>query len=135
MTIIPAGEPLPETTAPEVRYGEENSEPQVTRVVLHVEYGDGTVREYDAREPQDFRLDETMATRKTGLGVSGASGFTGISHAVPSVSVSFTAHPRHNMFIWTSPLLVVSDAVRSAAGMLVQAMGGRVSWPPGSRPR
>jgi hypothetical protein len=129
--IVKAGT-LPELADTGIRYDEEP--PGVTRVVLHVEYADGTVREWDAPEPQGFRLDESMSTRKTGLGVGHAGGFTGVSHAVPSVSVSFTAHPRRNMFIWTSSKLVVSDVMRQAACLLVETMGARVSWPPGSGP-
>jgi hypothetical protein len=76
------------------------------RALVRVDYADGKVREYEARDPQDFRITDpedisTIAFRRTGLSLGAGEGFGAVTAGVPTLSVSFTAHPRHNMDIRT----------------------------------
>lgn len=89
--------------AAEMRYDDPDV---VKRVLVRVEYGDGKVREYEAREPQDFDMNDpeslaSMTVRKTGLPVGAGGGFVPMSAAVPSLRLSFTANPRYNLHIRT----------------------------------
>ena len=91
--------------AAQMRYEDENPD-AVARVLVRVEYADGRIREYEAAEPQEFRISNpqdmsTMSMRRTRLSVGGGGGFSPMSAMVPTLSLSFAAHPRHNMLIRT----------------------------------
>ena len=73
----------------------------VARVFIRVEYADGRIREYQAREPQDFQASESMSIREAGFKVSAGGLFMAPSVAVPLFTMSFTANPRHNLHIRT----------------------------------
>jgi hypothetical protein len=97
--LVPAPKPA------EMRYEDEDPD-AVTRVLVRVDYADGRIREYEAREPQQFRISDpesmaTMSFRRTGLSVAAGGGFAGVTAGVPTLSLSFAAHPRHNMHIRT----------------------------------
>ena len=95
-----SGEIVKAPPAAEMRYEPENPD-AVTRVFIRVEYADGRIREYQAREPQDFRASESMSVRTTGLSFPAGGGFSALSAAIPSLRLSFTAHPRWNLHIRT----------------------------------
>ena len=87
----------------EMRY-EDESPDAVARVLVRVEYADGRVREYDAKEPQDFQMNDpesmsSMVARTTRLSLPGGGGFMPLQAMVSSLRLSFTAHPRHNLHI------------------------------------
>jgi len=85
--------------AADTRYTDDSA---VARVFVRVEYADGRIREYQAREPQDFQMnDSSMVVSKTRLSLPAGGGFTPLSRAVSSLSLSFTAHPRWNLHIRT----------------------------------
>ena len=84
--------------AAEMRYEDENPD-AVTRVFIRVEYAGGRIREYQAREPQDFQMNESMSVVPARLRGPGA--FLTGSAAIPSLRLSFTAHPRRNLHIRT----------------------------------
>lgn len=93
-TIEPAPQPA------EVRYEDETPADYVTRVLLVVERSDGSVKEYEAREPQNFEMNDpesfsAQVFRQTGLGI----GATRLTAGVPSLRLSFSAHPRYNLHI------------------------------------
>jgi len=95
-----SGEVVKMPPAADMRY--ESGHPDaVARVFVRVEYADGRIREYQAREPQGFQVSEGMSVRKTGLSFPAGGGFGVLSAAVPSLRVSFTANPRHNLHIRT----------------------------------
>lgn len=73
----------------------------VTRVFVRVEYADGRIREYQAKEPQDFKLRQSMAATQSRGRISAGGLFTPLSMAVPALELSFTAHPRWNLHIRT----------------------------------
>ncbi len=80
----------------------EDADPDaVARVFVRVEYADGRIREYQAKEPQDFQVSDSMTVRKTGLSFPAGGGFSQLSAAVPSLRLSFAAHPRWNLHIRT----------------------------------
>jgi hypothetical protein len=81
-----------------MRYTDDNA---VARVFVRVEYEDGRIREYQAREPQDFQVSESMGIREAGFKVSAGGLFKAPSVVVPSLRVSFTANPRYNLHIRT----------------------------------
>ncbi len=93
-----SGEIVKAPPAVEMRYEPEDPD-AVARVFVRVEYADGRIREYQAVEPQDFKVTDGMAVRPARLGGPGAL-LTG-SAALPSLEVSFTAHPRWNLHIRT----------------------------------
>jgi hypothetical protein len=87
--------------AADIRY-EDASE--VANVTVVVEYRDGRVKEYEAREPQDFQMNDpesisAQVFRQTGLALGAGGGFRGVTAGVPSLSLSFSAHPRYNLHI------------------------------------
>jgi hypothetical protein len=106
MRELEAGEPLEGTLVPadvpvEMRYEDEDPG-KVDWVFVRVEYADGRIREYGARDPQDFTISDpeqvpTMSFRRTGLSAGGM----GVVAAVPSLSLSFTANPRQGLHIRT----------------------------------
>ena len=86
--LVPA--PLPA----EIRYEDETSPDAVTRVLVVVERADGSVKEYEAREPQSFEMNDpesfsAQVFRQT----------TRLTAGVPSLRLSFVAHPRYNLHI------------------------------------
>jgi hypothetical protein len=95
-----SGKIVPAPPAAEMRYEDEDPD-AVARVFIRVEYVDGRIREYQAKEPQDFEVKESMAMRESPFRVSAGGLFTAMKQAVPSLRLSFTAHPRWNMHIRT----------------------------------
>ncbi len=93
-----SGEIVPAPPAAEMRYEDPDA---VTRVFIRVEYADGRIREYQAQEPQDFRLKDGMTMRESPFRVSAGGLFTPLKSALATLSLSFTAHPRWNMHIRT----------------------------------
>jgi len=88
--------------AADVRYTDD----AVTRVFVRVEYADGRIREYQAQEPQDFKMNDpespsSMVMGKTRLSLPAGGGFVPLSRAVSSLRLSFTAHPKWNLHIRT----------------------------------
>ena len=65
----------------------------VTRVFVRVEYADGRIREYQARDPQDFKINnpENSPSMAFGRGMS----------ATREVRLRFRPHPRWNLHIRT----------------------------------
>ena len=85
--------PAEVTTTPpaaDMRYTDDSA---VTRVFVRVEYADGRIREYQAREPQDFRINnpEDAPSMAFSRGMS----------ALREVRLSFRPHPRWNLHIRT----------------------------------
>ena len=83
--------------AADMRYTDDT----VTRVFVRVEYADGRIREYQAQEPQDFRVSDGMTMRQSRARFSAGGIFTPLTNAVATLSLSFTAHPRRNIHIRT----------------------------------
>ena len=81
-----------------MRYTDDSA---VTRVFVRVEYADGRVREYQAQEPQEFEIRQSMAATQSRGRISAGGLFTPLSMAVPALKLSFTAHPRWNLHIRT----------------------------------
>lgn len=84
--LVPAGDPA------DIRYEDEQPADAVTRVVVRVERADGTVKEYEAREPRDFTMNDperifSMAFHVTGLSI----GHTSLRHGASPVQ---PAHPQ-----------------------------------------
>ena len=81
------------TTPPaaDMRYTDDDS--AVTRVFVRVEYADGRIREYQAKDPQDFRMNnpEDAPSMVFGGGMS----------ATREVRLSFRPNPRWNLHIRT----------------------------------
>ncbi len=80
----------------------------VARVLVRVEYADGRIREYEAREPQDFQFNNpedvsssSVAIRPSGLSLPAGGDFRTLWHGVPALRLSFIAHPRWNLHIRT----------------------------------
>jgi hypothetical protein len=89
--------------AADMRYTDDSA---VTRVFVRVEYADGRIREYQAKEPQRFEMNDpesmsSMSFRSTGVSVSAGGLFKPVQAAVSSLRLSFTAHPRWNLHIRT----------------------------------
>jgi len=106
MRELEAGEPIEGAlvSAPPVAdmHYEDEEPDKVDWVFVRVEYADGRIREYGARDPQNFTISNpesvsTMAFRRTGLSAGGM----GVVAAVPSLSLSFTANPRQGLHIRT----------------------------------
>lgn len=93
-----SGEIVKAPPAADMRY-EPDDPDAVARVFIRVEYADGRIREYQAKEPQRFEVSESMSVRKTGLSFPAGGGFSPVRAAVPSLRLSFTAHPRYNLHI------------------------------------
>lgn len=111
---------MPASPLADIHYEEER---EVDRVLIRIEYSDGTTHEYEAREPQDWELAERMTTRRTGVSIGGGdTGF--VSHAVPALRLTFTAHPRHNLHISThGPWQMLSVEAKTALSDFLAAMG------------
>ena len=84
--------------AADMRY---DGEGHVTRVFVRVEWEGGRIREYQAQEPQDFDLKESMTATQSKGRYSAGGLFAPLSMAVPALRLSFTAHPRWNLHIRT----------------------------------
>ena len=84
--------------AADMRYTDDTA---VTRVFIRVEYEDGRIREYQAKEPQDFKLAESMTAREANFAISAGGLFKAPTMMSPALSVSFRAHPRWNLHIRT----------------------------------
>lgn len=95
-----SGEIVKAPPAAEMRYEPEDPD-AVTRVFVRVEYADGRIREYQAKEPQDFRMRDGMTMRQSRARVSAGGIFVPLTNAVAMLSLSFTAHPRRNIHIRT----------------------------------
>lgn len=93
-----SGEIVPAPPAADMRYEEPDA---VARVFIRVEYADGRIREYQAREPQDFRISGGMTMRQSNAKFSAGEIFVPLTQAVATLSLSFTAHPRWNMHVRT----------------------------------
>ncbi len=92
----------PAPPAADMRYRDDT----VARVLVRVEYADGRIREYEAREPQDFQMNDpeslsSMVTSRSRGMLPAGGGFVPLTRAVPSLRLSFTAHPRWNLHIRT----------------------------------
>jgi hypothetical protein len=97
------GEVAATPPAADMRYTDDSA---VARVFVRVEYADGRIREYQAREPQDFRMNDpestsSMVMGRTRLSLPAGGGFVPLSRAVSSLRLSFTAHPKWNLHIRT----------------------------------
>jgi hypothetical protein len=115
--LVPAAAPA------DMRYEDENPD-KVARVLVRVDYTDGRIREYEASEPQEFRMSNpedmsTMSMRRTRLSVGAGGGFSPVSAMVPTLSLSFAAHPRYNMQIRTER--TAEPAPRKVQGRTTQA--------------
>jgi hypothetical protein len=73
----------------------------VTRVFVRVEYADGRIREWQAKEPQDFQVNDGMTMRQSKARVSAGGLFVPLTNAVATLWLSFTAHPRWNIHVRT----------------------------------
>lgn len=93
---------VPEPAA-DIRY--EDDEPdKVANVLVVVTYVDGRVKEYEARQPENFTMNDpesisAQVFRQTGLALGSGDGFRGVTAGVPSLRLSFSAHPRYNLHI------------------------------------
>ena len=87
-----SGEIVKAPPSAEMRY-EDESPDAVTRVFVRVEYADGRIREYQAREPQDFKINnpESAPSMVFSRGMS----------ATREVRLSFRPNPRWNLHIRT----------------------------------
>ena len=95
----------PTPPAADMRY-EDDDPDAVARVLVRVDYADGRIREYEAREPRDFQISDpeslsSISFRRTGISVSHGGGFSPLTAGVSSLRLSFTAHPRWNLHIRT----------------------------------
>lgn len=102
----------------QMRYEDEDPD-KVARVFVRVDYADGRIREYEATEPENFQISNpedisTMSFRQTGLGIAAGGGFAGLRAGVPSLRLSFTANPRHNMHIKTERTAAPADGAAFA---------------------
>jgi hypothetical protein len=93
-----SGEVVKAPPPADMRYTDDSA---VKRVFVRVEYADGRIREYQAREPQDFQMGESMAAREAGFAISAGGLFKAPTMVFPSLRLSFTANPRYNMHIRT----------------------------------
>lgn len=97
---------VPAPQAAGVSWEDENAG-EVVKVLVVVTRRDGSVKEYEAREPHDFQMNDpeslsAQVIRQTRLGIGGGGGFRGLSAGVPSLRLSFTANPRYNLHIRNS---------------------------------
>jgi len=92
-----SGEIVKAPAAAEMRYEDDT----VARVFIRVEYADGRIREYQAKEPQDFQMSDGMTMRQSKGRFSAGGIFVPLTQAVSSLRLSFTAHPRWNLHIRT----------------------------------
>lgn len=95
--LVPlSGEIVSAPPAAEMRHESEDPD-AVTRVFVRVEYADGRIREYQAKEPQDFEMRDGMTMRQSKARFSAGGIFVPLTNAVATLRLSFTAHPRFNM--------------------------------------
>ena len=94
------GEIVKAPPAAEIRYEPEDPD-AVARVFVRVEYADGRIREYQAKEPQDFQVTDGMTMRQSKARVSAGGIFVPLANMVATLRLSFTAHPRRNIHIRT----------------------------------
>lgn len=95
--LVPAPQPA------NIRY-EDDDPGKVVRVLIQVERADGSVKEYEAREPHGFHMNDpespsAQVFRRTGISVRHAGGSQGLVAGIPSVRLVFTANPRYNLHI------------------------------------
>jgi hypothetical protein len=100
-----SGEIVKAPPAAEMRYESEDPD-AVARVFIRVEYKGGRIREYQAKEPQAFKINDpesmsSMVMSKSRGGLPAGGGFVSLTRAVSSLRLSFTAHPRWNLHIRT----------------------------------
>ena len=94
------GEIVKAPPAAEMRY--EDADPDtVARVFVRIEYADGRIREYQAKEPQDFKVTDGMTMRQSKAKFSAGGIFVPLTNAVATLRLSFTAHPRWTLHIRT----------------------------------
>jgi hypothetical protein len=99
--LVPiSGEIVGAPATADMRYEPEDPD-AVTRVFVRVEYADGRIREYQAKEPQDFKVTDGMTMRQSKARFSAGGIFVPLTNAVATLSMSFTAHPRRNIHIRT----------------------------------
>jgi hypothetical protein len=99
--LVPiSGEIVKAPPAAEMRY-EPDDPDAVTRVFVRVEYADGRIREYQAKEPQDFKITDGMTMRQSKARFSAGGIFVPLTNMVATLSLSFTAHPKRNIHIRT----------------------------------
>jgi hypothetical protein len=96
--LVPAPQPA------DLRYEDETPPDAVTRVLVVVERADGSVKEYEAREPENWQMNDpeslsAQVIRTTGLGLPSGGGFRGLMAGMPSLRLSFSANPRYNLHI------------------------------------
>ena len=92
--LVPAPQPA------DIRYEDETPAVYVTRVLVVVERSDGSVKEYEAREPQSFEMNDPESISAQVIRTTGLSfGMTRLQAGVPSLRLSFSAHPRYNLHI------------------------------------
>ena len=91
--LVPiSGEIVKAPPAVEMRYEPEDPD-AVTRVFVRVEYADGRIREYQAKEPQDFRINNPESAPSMVFG--------GGRSASREVRLSFRPNLRWNLHIRT----------------------------------
>ena len=99
---------VPGAVTAERRYEDDSAE--VTRVLVRVERGDGTAREYEAVSPQICEV-------RTGMATAG-------SQAMPSLDLHLVANLRHNLHIRThGPWKLLSQQAHDALAEFLTAMG------------
>jgi hypothetical protein len=89
---------VPAPPAADMRYTDDTA---VARVFVRVDYADGRIREYEAREPQGFRLNEGMNALEASFAISAGGLFKAPTMMSAALSLSFGAHPRYNLHIRT----------------------------------
>jgi hypothetical protein len=91
--LVPiSGEIVKAPPAAEMRYEDEKPD-AVARAFVRVEYADGRIREYQAREPQDFKINNPESAP--------SMVFSGGMSATREVRLSFRPNPRYNLHIRT----------------------------------
>jgi hypothetical protein len=91
--LVPiSGEIVKSPPAAEMRY-EPDDPDAVARVFMRVEYADGRIREYQAVEPQDFKINNPESAP--------SMVFSGGMSATREVRLSFRPSPRYNLHIRT----------------------------------
>lgn len=115
-----------------MRYDDEDPD-AVASVLVRVEYADGRIREYEAREPQAFEMNNPadpaeMSLRPMKMAVQAAgSPVVPMMAAVPALRLSFTANPRHNMRIRTER---TAEPARPEGDVSPRATGEVLPTPP-----
>lgn len=98
-----SGEVVQAPPVAEMRYDDEPG--AVARVLVRVDYADGRVREYEALEPEEFKMNDPetdLSFRPMRMSVQApGSPMMGMTAAVPNLRLSFRANPRHQMHIRT----------------------------------